>query len=148
MAGREDSIATRNVLVGSLSADNTMAANVGTAFNPVYALVDEAGAQITLYINNADYKMYAQLKDKNGNLIYTSNIIDLPLETMIVNGRYDSVTKKLILTLDNGNEIEIPLGDLISGLQSEITPTNMLSSDLVDDTNKTHKFITAAERIS
>ena len=33
----------------------------------------------------------------------------------------------------------------ISGKQDKITSTNKLSSDLVDDTNKTHKFVTAIQ---
>ena len=119
MAGTSNSITTHNVLSGVLNADNVISGLVNTAFNPAYALVTQAGAQIALFINNNDYKMYAQLKDKSGNLIYTSNIIDLPLETMVVDGRYDSNTKKLILVLDNGNEIEVPLEALINGLVNE-----------------------------
>lgn len=34
----------------------------------------------------------------------------------------------------------------MSGLQEEITINNKLSSDLVDDTNKTNKFVTSAEK--
>jgi len=134
-------------LVGTLNLNEILNGAVETAINPDYALKAEAAAKIELHINNDDYKMYAVLKDKSGNAFFTSNIIDLPLESMVVNGRYDENTKKLILTLDNGNEIEIPLGALISGLQNEITPENMLSSDLVDDVNHTHKFVTA-ENIS
>ena len=119
MAGTSNSITTHNVLSGVLNADNVISGLVNTAFNPAYALVTQAGAQIALFINNNDYKMYAQLKDKSGNVIYTSNIIDLPLETMVVDGRYDSNTKKLILVLDNENEIEVPLEALINGLVNE-----------------------------
>ena len=119
MAGTSNSITTHNVLSGVLNADNVISGLVNTAFNPAYALVTQAGAQIVLFINSNDYKMYAQLKDKSGNVIYTSNIIDLPLETMVVDGRYDSNTKKLILVLDNGNEIEVPLEALINGLVNE-----------------------------
>lgn len=83
------------------------------------ALITEAGAQIALEINNSTYVLTAKLKDKNGNVIYTSNGIDLPIESMIINGEYDEETKKLILTLQNGQTIEISLADLISGLVSE-----------------------------
>ena len=38
--------------------------------------------------------------------------------------------------------------DLVAGLQSEITSTNKLSADLVDDTNATNKFVTSAEKTS
>ena len=108
--------------------------------------ITETASQIALNISSSDYKMSATLKDKNGNIIYTSNVIDLPLESMVVSGRYDNTTKKLILTLQNGNIIEISVADLISGLQEEITINNKLSSDLVDDTNKTNKFVTSAEK--
>jgi len=63
-----------------------------------------------------------------------------------VNGSYDSQTKKVILTLQNGNTIEFSVADLVSGLQSEITAQNKLESDLVDDTNQTNKFVTASDK--
>ena len=110
------------------------------------ALITETGSQIVLNLNTSDYKLTAILKDKNGTTINTSNAIDLPIESMIINASYDSSTKEIILTLQNGNTIKVSIADLINGLQSEITPSNKLSSDLVDDTNKTHKFVTEAEK--
>ena len=59
---------------------------------------------------------------------------------------YDSVNKKIVLTLENGNTVDIPVGDLIAGLQTEITSQNKLSSDLVDDTNSGNKFVTTSEK--
>ena len=50
------------------------------------------------------------------------------------------------MTLQSGSTIEFSVADLVAGLQSEITSTNKLDSDLVDDTNQTHKFVTAAEK--
>lgn len=83
------------------------------------ALIAETGSQIELAINSSTFVLTAKLKDKNGNLIYTSNGIDLPIESMIINGTYDEQTKKLILTLQSGNTIEISLADLISGLVNQ-----------------------------
>ena len=51
-----------------------------------------------------------------------------------------------MLTLQSGSTIEFSVADLVAGLQSEITPTNKLDSDLVDDTNQTHKFVTQADK--
>jgi len=68
------------------------------------------------------------------------------LETVVVDGSFDSTTKKIILELENGNTIEVPVGDLIAGLQTEITSTNKLDADLVDDTTSSHKFVSAAEK--
>ena len=103
------------------------------------------GASIAVSINTTDYKVTTTLKDQDGNTLGTAQVIDLPLESVVVNGSYDNTNKKIILTLQNGNTIDIPVADLVAGLQTEITAQNMLSSDLVDDTNHTHKFTTAAD---
>ena len=110
-----------------------------------YELKTATGNKIALSVNTTTYKITATLKNSAGTSISTSTI-DLPLESVVVNGEYDATNQKIILTLQNGNTIDIPVGALIGGLQTEITSSNKLSSDLVDDTNKTHKFITAAER--
>lgn len=107
--------------------------------------INASGHKITLSIDS-DYKLTATLKDKNNNTISTSNVIDLPLESVVVSGSYDAATKKVVLTLEDGSTIEFSVADLIDGLQSEITAQNPLSSDFVDDTNSTHKFVSAAEK--
>lgn len=104
------------------------------------------GASIAVSINTTDYKVTTTLKDQDGNTLGTAQVIDLPLESVVVNGSYDNTNKKIVLTLQNGNTIDIPVADLVAGLQSEITSSNKLSSDLVDDTNHTHKFMTSAEK--
>ena len=104
------------------------------------------GASISVSINTTDYKVTTTLKDQDGNTLGTAQVIDLPLESVVVNGSYDNTNKKIILTLQNGNTIDIPVADLVAGLQSEITSSNKLASDLVDDTNQTNKFMTSAEK--
>ena len=104
------------------------------------------GASIAVSINTTDYKVTTTLKDQDGNTLGTAQVIDLPLESVVVNGSYDSTNKKIVLTLQSGSTIDIPVGDLVAGLQSEITSTNKLASDLVDDTNQTNKFMTSAEK--
>ena len=84
-----------------------------------YSLITETGSKIELSINTTNYKLTAILKDKNNATIYTSNEIDLPLETMVVNATYDNTTKKIILTLQNGTTVEFSVADLVSGLVSE-----------------------------
>lgn len=103
------------------------------------------GYSIALSLNTTDYKLTLTLKDQDGTTLSTKTV-DFPIESVVVNGSYDSTNQKIVLTLQNGNTIDIPVGDLISGLQSEITSTNMLDSDLVDDTNATNKFVSANEK--
>lgn len=111
-------ITVENELHGSLNSGDMLVGVLETAINPDYALARDAANKIEFYINSSDYKFYAQLKDKNNNLISTSNIVDLPLESMVVNGSYDSTTKEVILTLNNGNEIRFSVADLVEGLVS------------------------------
>lgn len=113
----------------------------------------EAGGSSSDYAVDIDFSMNsqtfvvtAQLKNKDGDLIGTPKSVDIPLESTVVNGSYNNTTKTLTLTLVSGQSINIPIGDIISGLQAEITVQNPLNADLVDDTNSTHKFVTASEK--
>lgn len=106
------------------------------------------GASLTLSINSTTYVVTAQLKDQDGNNLGTAQTIDLPLESVVVNGSYDSATKKVILTLQNGSTIEFSVADLVSGLQTEITSSNKLDADLVDDSTSTNQFVTASDKSS
>lgn len=103
------------------------------------------GASFELSINSTTYVVTATLKDQNGDTLGTAQTIDLPLESVVVSGSYDSTNKKIVLTLQSGSTVDIPVGDLVAGLQAEITSDNKLSSDLVDDTGHTNKFATAAQ---
>ncbi len=104
------------------------------------------GASLTLSINSSTYVVTAQLKDQDGNNIGTAQTIDLPLESVVVSGSYDATNKKIILTLQSGSTVEFSVADLVSGLQTEITSSNKLSADLVDDSTSSNKFVTAANK--
>lgn len=110
-----------------------------------YTLKTNTGSLIDLEINTTNYVVTLSLKDQDGTVISTDSI-DLPLESVVVGGSYDSVNQKIILTLENGNTVDIPVGALISGLQTEITSSNKLASDLVDDNNSGNKFVTTSEK--
>lgn len=110
-----------------------------------YELATATGNNIEISINSLTYVMTLNLKNSAGTVISTGTV-DLPLESMVVSGSYDDTTKKIILTLQSGSTVEFSVADLVSGLQSEITPSNKLSSDLIDDTNQANKFVTASEK--
>lgn len=84
-----------------------------------YSLKTETGAQVEIVFNASTYVMSIQLLDGEGNLIYESSEIDLPLETMVVDGEYDAATKEIVLTLDSGSTVRFSVSDLVSGLVSE-----------------------------
>lgn len=104
------------------------------------------GANVDLTLNTTDYKMTITLKDQDGNTLGTAKTVDFPIESVVVGGSYDATNKKVVLELKNGETIEFSVADLVSGLQSEITSTNKLDADLVDDSTSANKFVTAANK--
>ena len=110
-----------------------------------YTLKTNTGSLIDLEINDTTYVVTLKLKNQDGTVISTDTI-DLPLESVVVSGRYDNTTKKVILTLENGSEVDFSIADLVAGLQTEITSQNKLASDLIDDTNSGNKFVTTTEK--
>jgi len=107
----------------------------------------DTGTSLELSMNTSTYVLTANLKNKDDTVVSTATV-DLPLESLVKDIQYDSTTKEIVFILQDGTTRRIPLSDLISGLQAEITEQNKLSSDLVDDTNKIHKFVTASEKTS
>lgn len=145
-------IKRNNTKVGEFTAnqatDSEVNITVPTTANDVNALPNTTkyAASLSLSINQTTYVVTAQLKDQDGNNLGTAGTIDLPLESVVVSGEYDSVNKKIVLTLQDGTTIDIPVADLVAGLQSEITSTNKLDADLVDDSTSANKFVTSAEK--
>ncbi|MCM1218225.1 MAG: hypothetical protein NC548_27380 [Lachnospiraceae bacterium] len=68
-------------------------------------------------IDPTNYVMTVRLKNSVGQQLSQTQI-DLPLETVVVSGRYDEAGKQVILTLENGEEIKFSIADLIDGLVS------------------------------
>ena len=130
---------TQNNKISALERDNE------TNKTSIATLQTDSGHTIFLELNNTTYVLTATLKNKAGTILNTSSI-DLPVEQLVVSVTYDSSTKELVITLKNGQVTRVPLGDLISGLQTEITSSNKLSSDLVDDTYNLNKFVTTNEK--
>lgn len=112
------------------NASSNVTANitVPTSASDVNALPSSTkyAKSFDLSINSSTYVMTLVLKDQDGTTL-TTDTIDLPLETMVVDGEYDSSTKKVILTLQNGNTVSFSIADLISGLQPTITAGTGLS---------------------
>lgn len=144
LSGKQD-VLTFDTAPTENSANPVTSGGLYTKFN-LKADKTAAVGSFDLTINNTTYVITLQAKDVNGNNLGTAKTIDLPLESVVVSGSYDSATKKVILTLKDGSTIDFSVADLISGLQSEITSTNKLSADLVDDTNTTHKFVTSSDK--
>lgn len=102
-------------------------------------------AALRLIINSSTFVVTGQLIDQDGNDLGTAQTIDLPLESVVVDGSYNSQTKKVVLTLQNGNTIEFSVADLVSGLQTELSASNKLNPAYINY-DSTHAAVTEAQR--
>lgn len=106
------------------------------------------GASLSLTINSSTYVVTGQLKDQDGNDLGTAQTIDLPLESVVVSGSYDSQTKEVVLTLQNGSTIRFSVADLVSGLQPTLTAGSNItidsSTNTISATDTTYSDFTGA----
>lgn len=100
-------------------SDYTAGEGININPNGVISIDAEYGASLEMTVDSDTYIITTALKDQNGNTLGQTQTIDLPLESVVVSGRYDTATKTIILTLKGGSTISIPVGDLVSGLESE-----------------------------
>lgn len=125
-------IKRNNTSVGTFSADQSTSTSINitvpTTALDVNALPNTTkyGKTFDLSLNNSNYVMSLKLKDQDGSVL-SSNSIDLPLETMVVGGHYNSNSKSVVLELKNGNNITFSVADLVSGLQNILTAGNGIS---------------------
>ena len=106
---KQDKITVENKLSYNLLSD--------TPNLDIYALTNSEIVDIELDLNTETYQLSASVKRKDGTSMY-SNTIDLPIEELVVSGRYINTTKSIELVLKNQSVITIPVGDLVDGLVS------------------------------
>ena len=144
-SGTVTGISMNGTLIGTSGIINL--GTVLTSHQDITGKADKSAAigSLSLSINSSNYQITLSGTKVDGTSFTVSDVIDLPLETMVVNGSYNDSTKKIELTLKNGNTVDFSVSDLVAGLQSEITSSNKLSADLISDGN-TNKVVTATEK--
>ena len=106
--------------------------------NNIITLINQTkGSSIDISVDPSTYVLTINLKNSLGEVLSTSNV-DLPLESMVVNGTYDNETKEVVLTLQNGNEVRFSVADLISGLVSQTDFDSFVAN--TPQLNKTNTF--------
>lgn len=148
---RSESILSDTIGLEGYSIETPPRSRIETLLIELKEIIGQGGGSSTAYATSLEitmdeyFVMSATLKNKDGDTLGQVQTVDLPLESVVVNGSYDSINKNVVLTLENGNTVSFSVADLVSGLQTEITSNNKLDADLVDDTNSTHKFTTASD---
>lgn len=134
---------TDGAMTQKASTDNfALKTSIPTQASDVHALPDTTKYASSISLTISGNSITVQLKDQNGNNIGTSQTISVTVPNSFVNASYNNSTKKITFTYADSNTLDVDISPIISGLQTEITSTNKLPSDLVDDTNQTNKFAT------
>lgn len=120
-AGKVDDVKVNDISVVSNKVANVKI-NGSTTVNVTTSATGEINISaptlaksLTLSVDTSTYELTATLKDSNGNALSTQTV-DLPLESMVVDAAYDAINKKIVLTLQNGNTTSFSVADLVSGL--------------------------------
>ena len=95
---------------------------------------------LVLTMNSSTYVITAYLIDGEGQQVGDSQTIDIPLEATIIDASYNNTTKIITFTLTSGAYLQVPIGDIIYGLQPLIDAQHKLSANLVDDTQGRMRF--------
>lgn len=85
---------------------------------------DKAGNKLSLEMDTVNYIMTLKLLNQD-DVELDSKTIDFPLESVVVNGKYED--GKVVLTLQNGKEISFSVAELVKGLISQETFDNAVN---------------------
>ena len=97
----------------------------------------QLASNLTATINTSTYVMTLSLLNDNNTTISTATV-DLPLESVVVNGTYDSSTQEVVLTLQGGGTIRFSVAALVSGLVDTQTYNAGLATkvDIIEETGQ------------
>ena len=108
------------VAYGADNINVTTGLTAGTGIdmtNDVISINMPVGSEIDMVVDPATYELTVTLYDQDTIPISTATV-DLPLESMVVNGTYDSATDEIVLTLQSGQTIRFSVASLVSGLET------------------------------
>lgn len=94
-----------------------------------YYQKDETPVKLAMTFN-ADHELTIQLQNSRGDILSTQTK-NLMIESVVVGGHFNEETGILVLELNEGDPIEIPISSLVSGLVN--SDTRIAGIDLQDD---------------
>ena len=81
------------------------------------AIAEDVVAYLDVWFNTLNYQLRITARAADTRIL-SQDIVDFPLESMVVGGAYNEETKKIELTLQNGNVVSFPVDELVNGLIS------------------------------
>ena len=120
-----------NNMENGIAANDTAISGINNNIDTIETTLEtEVGTTIGLTINQSTFVMKFALKNSEGTVL-SEEEVDLPIESMIINAEYAADSKSLILTLQSGSTVTVPLSALINGLVNE--SRKVAGIDLKDD---------------
>lgn len=136
--------AAKDIVVGIEDTLENIEAEVATKADKT-----AAGNNIVMTLNSSTNVLTLQLRDID-NTVLNEQSITLPAGgSGIVDGYYDSVRKAIVLELQNGNTIEVPLGNLVdlTDYYTKQEVNNLIPTQLSElEGDSTHRTITDTEK--
>lgn len=123
----------QDIMISELS--NAIASTLvkNAAFTDLFAKIIETGNAVQLDMDPESFVITSKLKNKSGTVI-SSDSIDLPLESVVVNLDYNEIEGTIRLVLQNGLKTDpIKVSDITNGLVTE-TSFNQTTANLVPNT--------------
>lgn len=116
---------------GSSLSKNGKSVNIDLTGYETKAGAKGYAKSLEVALNNSTYEIIFTLKDADGNTLSTQTI-DLPSESAVVGGTYDNTNKRIVLLLQSGQTINVPVSDLISGLVTNDGLSTAIATALTD----------------
>lgn len=101
-------------------------------------------SRLTLELDPSTYILKAKLHCKGGTVLASSDI-DLPLEHVVMDVTYDDITDALVVTLNNGNNVRIPIHDILEDFTNDLKKTFL--KDYVTDVELANEVTAAVDKI-
>lgn len=86
----------------------------------VVVLENGSGSKLRINMNTSNYQIQFELLNKKMEVV-SEQTIDLPIESLVFDMKYDADTKEIVVTLENGTIRRIPVSSLVAGLVNEST---------------------------
>ncbi len=120
---------------GSSLSKNGKSVNIDLSGYETKAGAKTYAKSLVVSMDNSTFVLSFTLKDANGNTLSTQTV-DLPSESAMVGGTYDNNHKRIVLLLQSGQTVNVPVSDLVSGLVSTSDLSSAISTALANHYTK------------
>ena len=113
-------------------------------YEKIIDLYDDFGSSLGVSVDS-DYVLTVELINKDGEILSRKSV-DLPIEKLFISAKYDSVSKAIVFTLESGDTLSVPVGDLIDGFVKQEDFDRLSATVETNSTNIVNLELTKASK--